>query len=135
VSFVLNGRGTVPKNLPIKAAGPFVLIGDYRVSLMDFLLMVEYVLGNTDLEPEDPRLIFLERLRKIRQGPGWKRGQRRLIIRGPVYRKWKARSETELLAEMSAAFFGHPTAARKQKRKAKRKTAKRRRPKRDTLVN
>ncbi len=117
MSFLLR-LGTVPRDLPIKATGPFVLIGDYRVSLLDFLLMVEYVLQNTDLEPDDPRLIFIERVRKIRQGPGWMRKQRRLVMRAkPGYQTWKARPETELIAEMSAAAFGHPTARKRKKRK------------------
>jgi len=52
--------GTDPKGLEVKTYGltslPHVRIGDYEVSMKDFCYMVEYVMTNTDLEPDDPRI-------------------------------------------------------------------------------
>lgn len=47
------------------------------VPIVDFLIAVEYVLTNVDLAPDDPRLLFIERIRASSVGAGWdKRGKR-----------------------------------------------------------
>ena len=105
MSFLLNNAGTTPQNLAIKAVTPYVLIGDYRISLLD-LLMAQYVLENTDLEPEDPRRIFVEKVRRATDKPGWNRGRTRLQLGGAPYPKgWKPSAESAFFAEVTAAVF------------------------------
>lgn len=78
--------GSKPEGTEVKAS-PYV--GGVRfwspektnhitLSLEDFAATVVYVLGNTDLTPNDPRVELMERLRRIRviegyNGPGSKR--------------------------------------------------------------
>ena len=56
--------GTDPKGLEVKTYGlesmPHVRIGDYEISMKDFRYMVEYVMTNTDLEKNDPRIDLKE---------------------------------------------------------------------------
>ena len=47
-----------------------VLFGGYLVSMTDFLAAAEYVLTNTDLEPNDLRQEFVERVRSAQEVPG-----------------------------------------------------------------
>jgi hypothetical protein len=110
MTFLLN-MGTIPDGLPIKADVPFILIGDYRVSLLDFLAMAEYVLQNCDLEPDDPRLTFIEHVKGVKQKAGWMRGQKRLVLEhGPKYATdWRPRRQMEYFAELSAQMHAHPT--------------------------
>lgn len=55
-----------------------VSFGDQDVDLHDFLAAAEYVLINTDLRPNDPRLVFIERVKQYREVPGYQRGGKRL---------------------------------------------------------
>ena len=48
-----------------------VSIGDYDITLQDFLEIVVYVLNKTDLETRDPRLAFLEYVKSMQQVDGW----------------------------------------------------------------
>jgi len=79
-------RGTVPKGLIIKTWGPgndVVFLGDYEISMEDFLVAAYYVLTNTNLKDKDPRLQFVECVRSMRETKGYfssvERDSRRLI--------------------------------------------------------
>ena len=74
--------GTVPEGLPCKSHGhaPIIdglsgriRIGDYELTMEDFLMLVHYVMTNTDLVPNDPRLSALEMLKEAKVVPGWNR--------------------------------------------------------------
>lgn len=43
-----------------------VFIGDHEIPLDSFLFIAEYVLTNTDVEPNDPRFKFIEKVRGSR---------------------------------------------------------------------
>ena len=81
MSLVLN-QGTKPEGLEIKTWGmpelPDVQLGDYEISMEDFLECAFYVLTNTDLQPNDPRLVFVERVKKMTQLDGYMSGRKRL---------------------------------------------------------
>lgn len=76
---------------------PGVRFGEYRVSLSDFLEAAMYVLTNTDLVKDDPRLEFVENVRRLEQVLGWQssinestdRGDRRLAIKDDAPRATK----------------------------------------------
>ncbi len=71
MSMLLN-RGTTPKDLEVKTYdADFVILGDYKLSLFDFLAAVEYVLENANLETGDLRLEFLEKMQNAGVVPGW----------------------------------------------------------------
>lgn len=64
--------GTKPAGLNIKTwgVGPLgntVFLGDYEISIEDFLIAANYVLTNTDLEPNDPRLQFVKCVRLMKK--------------------------------------------------------------------
>jgi hypothetical protein len=70
-------RGTKPVGLRIKTYGlgpleklgqkvDVVYLGDYEISLKDFLFAADYVLTNTDLRPNDPRLTFVEHVQSMK---------------------------------------------------------------------
>lgn len=68
--------GTKPANLEIKTfgfgpMGNTVYLGDYEVSLEDFLVAAKYVLTNTDLEPNDPRLQFVRCVQSMKEVEGY----------------------------------------------------------------
>lgn len=77
-------QGTDPHGLEVKSWGKPVnlgiLIGDYTLSMADFLDMVEYVLTNTDLEPNDLRPGFLARMQNMKVVEGYNPGGRRLTV-------------------------------------------------------
>jgi hypothetical protein len=82
------GQGTHPHGLRVKAHGREinyeVWIGDYEISLEDFLAAAAYVLVNTDLQSEnDPRLKFIDDVAALQQKPGFNAGQTRL--EGPTF--------------------------------------------------
>ena len=82
MSLVL-GSGTKPHGLEVKIHGlsslsKRVLLGDYDISLGDFLGVVEYVLTNTDLQPRDPRRRFVRRVGSMREVDGYNPGGKRL---------------------------------------------------------
>jgi hypothetical protein len=64
-----------PQDLDVKTLGlpgcNVVLLGDYQIPMEDFCEMVKYVLTNTDLEPEDPRLELLEFVKGLKPVDGW----------------------------------------------------------------
>lgn len=65
-------QGTVPEGLEVKTWDTdSVVLGDYRISIADFLATVEYVLENANLEPNDPRIEFLEKMQNAGIVPGW----------------------------------------------------------------
>lgn len=82
MSLILN-QGTKPEGLEIKTWGmegfPDVQLGEYEISMADFMEAALYVLTNTDLEDTDPRMDFLRRIKSIETGPGYMSGRRRLV--------------------------------------------------------
>lgn len=75
--------GTIPEHLLVETWGSNgheleVLLGGYVISLADFLVAAEYVLTNTDLEPGDPRLQFVERIKSMEKVAGYSQGRERL---------------------------------------------------------
>lgn len=76
--------GTKPAGLKVKTEGTIrsmvntVFLGDYKISLEDFLVAAAYVLTNTDLEPNDSRLQFVQYVRSMRIIEGYNRGKKRL---------------------------------------------------------
>ena len=54
--------------------------GWIEIPIVEFLIGVEYVLTNTDLEQNDPRRLFVERIRASRIGEGWNRGTERIHV-------------------------------------------------------
>lgn len=55
-----------------------VRIGVHDVTLQDFMLIAEYVLINTDLIENDPRIVFLKRIENVHLVDGWAEGKKRL---------------------------------------------------------
>lgn len=78
------GLGTKPADLEVKTfghglMGSTVFIGDYEISLMDFLAAAEYVLTNTDLKPnDDPRLQFVKCVESMKEVDGYNADMKRL---------------------------------------------------------
>jgi hypothetical protein len=56
-----------------------IRIGDCYLSLADFSEMVMYVMTNTDLEEEDPRLSLMDRIANLREAAGHNSGGTRLV--------------------------------------------------------
>lgn len=88
MSLILN-MGTKPYGLRVKTFGfgsrlNTVYLGDYEISLEDFLVAAEYVLTNTDLEPNDPRLQFVERVKSMEEVDGYNPGRKRLEVQEPT---------------------------------------------------
>jgi len=84
---LLLERNTRPHGLVVKTygMGPATLglgntvnIGDYEISLEDFLIAAHYVLTNTDLEEDDPRRKFMDAIRTMREVDGHNPGRKRL---------------------------------------------------------
>jgi len=66
--------GTKPNGLSVKTVGvgiDTVFLGDYEISLKDFLFAAHYVLTNTNLEEGDPRLQFVESVRTMQVVKGY----------------------------------------------------------------
>ena len=83
MSLLLN-QGTHPDGLQVKTYGikpEVVFLGDYRISMPDFLAAVRYVLTNTDLDPHDHRLAFVRWVAKLGTKDGWNEGDIRLAPR------------------------------------------------------
>jgi len=85
MSLVLE-MGTQPAGLQVKTFGfdNTVFLGDYEISLKDFLVVAKYVLTNTDLEPNDPRLQFVKCIQSMKETDGYKPGQKRLETSEPA---------------------------------------------------
>lgn len=82
MSLLLN-NGTIPNELRVKTGFGFddsVSIGDYELSMDDFCETVTYVLMNTDLKENDPRLKLLETIKKLQVMPGYMSNKTRLNI-------------------------------------------------------
>ena len=86
MSLELN-QGTVPNALWTKVhdytegGKTVVCVGEYEISLVDFLALAEYALTNTDLDhADDPRLRFVERVAKMKEVPGFNKGYKRLNL-------------------------------------------------------
>lgn len=83
MSLCLN-RGTKPAGLEIKTWWPkTVHLGDYEISIEDFLIAAKYVLTNTDLEPDDPRLQFVKCVQSMRETDGYNPSGKRLASSVP----------------------------------------------------
>jgi len=83
VSLVLN-QGTRPVGLEIKTFGfgsdaDVVVLGDYEISFADFLSAAKYVLTNTDLMPNDPRIRFVMEVQLMTIGQGYNPGGQRFV--------------------------------------------------------
>lgn len=68
--------GTTPAGLSVKTfgfgqMGNTVYLGEYEISLEDFLIMSHYVLTNTDLESNDPRRQFVECVKEMQEVSGF----------------------------------------------------------------
>ena len=77
------GLGTKPAGLEVKtfgfgSMGNTVHLGDYEISLEDFLVTVEYVLTNTDLEPNDPRRQFVKCVQSMKEVDGYSPNRKHL---------------------------------------------------------
>ena len=83
MSMVLN-LGTKPEGLSIKTHGidslPAVYLGDYEISMKDFFIAAEYVLTNTDLVPNDPRLQFVKRTQSMQEVDGYSASAKRFMV-------------------------------------------------------
>jgi hypothetical protein len=85
-------QGTKPLNLEIKTYGlppcartpTMVYLGDYEISMEDWIEATMYVLTNTDLVTDDPRLPFLERLKKLEVSQGFNPNAKRLDFKEPI---------------------------------------------------
>lgn len=74
MSLTLDDPETQPQGLSCKTFGhgtPRVFVGDYQIAMTDFLVLAEYVLTNTNLQPVDPRPAFLDRCKQATLLPGW----------------------------------------------------------------
>ena len=73
-----------PEGLEAKTAftGSDIFLGDYQISMEDFLALTEYVLTNTDLAGDkDPRWRFITRIRASGIVPGWDSAQNSQCLR------------------------------------------------------
>jgi hypothetical protein len=53
---------------------------EISISMTDFCYLVEYVLENTDLFKDDPRLELVEKIKKFKIVPGYNHGGSRIMI-------------------------------------------------------
>lgn len=58
--------------------GEYVGVADLQISTADFCQLVIYVLTNTDLQPNDPRLHLMNQIAKLNVIPGHNPGKARL---------------------------------------------------------
>ena len=82
MSLPLN-RGTQPAGLEVTTSSigsidNTVRIGYCKISLEDFLRAVVYVLTNTDLKPNDPRLQFVKYVQLMGEVEGYDPQNKRL---------------------------------------------------------
>jgi len=88
MSLILE-MGTKPEGLAVKtygfgSMGNTVFLGDYEISIEDFLVIAEYVLTNTDLEPNDPRLQFVKCVQSMKQTDGYNPNRNKLEASEPA---------------------------------------------------
>ena len=81
MSLMLN-QGTKPENLCVMSSlnRDVTFIGDYEITMKDFVMLMDHVLTNTDLRPDDPRIEFINNVKKAEIVPGWNDGCRRFKI-------------------------------------------------------
>ncbi len=73
MSLILD-RGTKPNGLCAKTIGvgdEVVFLGDYEITMEDFLVLAHYVLTNSNLKEDDPRLQFVESVRGMKVVKGY----------------------------------------------------------------
>lgn len=75
--------GTKPKGLTIQTFGigspnDVIFLGDYEISMKDFLIAAEYVLTNTDLKHNDPRRQFVKCVQTMEEVSGYNPEGKRL---------------------------------------------------------
>jgi hypothetical protein len=63
----------IPRRLYVTAPST-----EFELSLRDVLMLCSYVLTNTDLDPDDERLKFVEAVKAMKVVDGWNRGGKRL---------------------------------------------------------
>lgn len=84
---LILGMGTRPAGLEVKTFGfgptNTVHLGKYEISFEDFLVAAEYVLTNTDLEPNDPRLQFVKCVQSMKEVTGYNPGRKSLKSSAP----------------------------------------------------
>lgn len=65
---------TLPMFMPVAdGLKKFVQLGDYSIPMDEFCILVEYVLTNTDLDPDDPRLELVNKIKHIRIVDGFQK--------------------------------------------------------------
>jgi len=78
--------GTDPRGLEVKTYGikglPDVRIGDYEISMADFRHMVNYVMTNTDLVPDDPRIALKDDIENMAISHGYNIDEQRFVYFG-----------------------------------------------------
>lgn len=76
---LLLERGTKPNGLGVKTVGlgeeEVVYLGNYEISLEDFLMAAYYVLTNTNLREDDPRRQFVDCVCSMQEAEGWNGGE------------------------------------------------------------
>ena len=90
MSLALN-QGTLPANLDVKTypeltgLADIVWLGEYEISVVDFLAAAEYVLTNTDIRQNgsDPRIEFVDRVKWMNLVPGYNTNRQRLGYNRP----------------------------------------------------
>jgi hypothetical protein len=55
-----------------------IIIGQEDIGLQDFCALAEYVLTNTDIIPNDPRLPLIEKIKGMKLVDGYTQGRQRL---------------------------------------------------------
>ena len=72
--------GTLPEGTEAKTDfdGKFVDVGGIRITTEDFCQLAMYVLTNTDLQPNDSRLHFMNQLAKLNVIDGFMPRRKRL---------------------------------------------------------
>ncbi|MEK7664306.1 MAG: hypothetical protein AAB340_02645 [Patescibacteria group bacterium] len=88
MSLILS-MGTQPAGLKVQtfefgSMGNTVHLGDYEISIEDFLVVAKYVLTNTDLDSNDPRLQFVKCVQSMKEVKGYNSGQKRLAASEPA---------------------------------------------------
>jgi len=78
MSLVLSNSQPAGINVLTGFDGKIVTIGAYDISIEDFLIVAKYVLTNTDLNPDDPRLQFVECVKAMIEIDGYNKGGKRL---------------------------------------------------------
>ena len=86
---LILAMGTQPVGLEVKTfgfglMGDKVYLGDYEISIEDFFFAAEYVLTNTNLGPNDPRLQFVKCVKSMKEVEGYNPSKKRLESSEPA---------------------------------------------------